>query len=168
MIFWHNVGFIRFERCYILKSIGRNHKACYNLPGHSAAGKGPREPLTKKRKVRSEIFWYDSFSVAGRVFEASKDVPFFYLEDVYTTGLVANKKLGYKPLRIEGFYHMKAFDKCVYQQSVMASHGYSLSQLKNMWQQAQKATCSGGIPWSIANEHFSLSNVLLLANGKAQ
>ena len=74
-----------------------------------------------------------SMRVAEKVFKASKNVPFFYLEDVYTTGLVANKKLGYQPISIPGFHSSGEFKRCYYKKSVIADHSFKPKQVRSMW-----------------------------------
>ncbi|OWF40049.1 beta-1,3-galactosyltransferase 1-like [Mizuhopecten yessoensis] len=74
-----------------------------------------------------------SMNVATKVFEVSKHVPFFHLEDVYVA--ICIKKLGYKLLSIPNFNAGRfAADPCIYQgNSMMTSHQVPPDMMKKMW-----------------------------------
>ena len=76
--------------------------------------------------------------VFTRIYDASKDVPFFHLEDVYTTGLVANKKLGFKPVSIPGMFNYRPpFKSCFYANSLIASHAYNVQTMRDTWRKVK-------------------------------
>ena len=65
-------------------------------------------------------------------------MPFFHLEDVYTTGLVANKHLGLKPVSIPGMFNYKPpFKGCFYYNTLIASHAYNAVAIKETWKKVQ-------------------------------
>ncbi|OWF40050.1 beta-1,3-galactosyltransferase 1-like [Mizuhopecten yessoensis] len=74
-----------------------------------------------------------SMNVATKVFEMSKHVPFFHLEDVYVSLCI--KKLGYSLLAIPGFNGGRfAADPCIYHGStMMTSHEVPPDMMKKLW-----------------------------------
>ena len=79
-----------------------------------------------------------STDVAASIFAASKDVPFFHLEDVYTTGLVASKRLGLKLLSIPGMFNYKPpFKGCFYYSTLIASHAYNAQGIRDAWKKVR-------------------------------
>lgn len=72
-----------------------------------------------------------SMSVTQRVFEISKHLPFFHLEDIFV-GLCINK-LGFTFTRIGGFNANFIPISCSYKQSVITSHGVSPKQMRQAW-----------------------------------
>ncbi|XP_033759299.1 beta-1,3-galactosyltransferase 1-like [Pecten maximus] len=74
-----------------------------------------------------------SMNVATKVFEVSKKVPFFHLEDVYVALCI--KKLGYNLLPIANFNAGRfPADPCIYQGiAMMTSHQVPPDMMKKMW-----------------------------------
>ncbi|XP_033758614.1 beta-1,3-galactosyltransferase 1-like [Pecten maximus] len=74
-----------------------------------------------------------SMNVATKVFEVSKKVPFFHLEDVYVALCI--KKLGYSLLAIPGFNAGRfRADPCIYHgKTMMTSHQVPPDMMKKMW-----------------------------------
>lgn len=72
-----------------------------------------------------------SMFVTRRVFEISKHLPFFHLEDIFV-GLCINK-LGYTFTRIGGFSTNFIPISCSYKQSIITSHGVSPKQMRQAW-----------------------------------
>lgn len=72
-----------------------------------------------------------SMSVTQRVFEISKHLPFFHLEDIFV-GLCINK-LGFTFTRIGGFSANFIPISCSYKQSLITSHGVSPKQMRQAW-----------------------------------
>lgn len=62
-------------------------------------------------------------TVMQKVLTISKDVPFFYLEDVYVSLCI--RRHGYTLVSLEGFNVVRVpLDSCVYKQ-IVTSHGLS-------------------------------------------
>lgn len=74
-----------------------------------------------------------SMNVATKVFEVSRQVPFFHLEDVYVALCI--KKLGYSLLAIPGFNAGRfRADPCIYHgNTMMTSHQVPPSMMNQMW-----------------------------------
>lgn len=72
-----------------------------------------------------------SMSVTQRVFDISKHVPFFHLEDIFV-GLCI-KKIGFAFTRIGGFNANFIPISCSYKQSVITSHGVNPKQMRQAW-----------------------------------
>ncbi|XP_061185755.1 beta-1,3-galactosyltransferase 1-like [Saccostrea echinata] len=73
-----------------------------------------------------------SMNVASKIYEASKHVPFFHLEDVYVALCI--KKLGYKLKRIAGFNSGRIPPGCAYKtKNVVTSHNLGLPLIRKMW-----------------------------------
>ncbi|XP_033755455.1 beta-1,3-galactosyltransferase 1-like [Pecten maximus] len=74
-----------------------------------------------------------SMAVIQKVFAVSKDVPFFYLEDVYVSLCI--KRLGYSLINLEGFNAAHVpLDVCVYKGSKMVtSHGVTPEDMVSMF-----------------------------------
>ena len=88
-----------------------------------------------------------SMDVAKQIFEASKDVPFFHLEDVYTTGLVANKYLGLKPISIPGMFNYRPpFKGCFYSSTLISSHRFNAQEIRDTWKKVRNLAgkCKAG------------------------
>ena len=84
-----------------------------------------------------------SRDVVRKVLEASGDVPFFHLEDVYVA--LCLQRQGVRPVRLSGFNNVHvAFDACQYRLSVLTSHEVPVEQLRVYWRQAQR--CPGELP----------------------
>ncbi|KAL3864848.1 hypothetical protein ACJMK2_006498 [Sinanodonta woodiana] len=74
-----------------------------------------------------------SINVARAVFEISKHVPFFHLEDVYVA--ICISKLGYNLHPIAGFNSVRPpLDPCVYKgDNLITSHEVSSEMLTSLW-----------------------------------
>ncbi|XP_050416229.2 beta-1,3-galactosyltransferase 5 [Patella vulgata] len=75
-----------------------------------------------------------SVNVAQKVFEISKDVPFYHLEDVYVA--LCARKLGFKLIRLRGFViPRKRNNTCVLKSDkVITSHRVPPKSLKAIWE----------------------------------
>ena len=75
-----------------------------------------------------------SMNVATKVYEVSKSVPFFHLEDVYVALCI--KKLGYRLKPLPGFNSGRTPPGCAYKtNNVVTSHYMGLDLIKKMWNQ---------------------------------
>ncbi|KAL3885859.1 hypothetical protein ACJMK2_025891 [Sinanodonta woodiana] len=74
-----------------------------------------------------------SINVARKVFDISKNVPFFHLEDVYVA--ICIRKLGYRLHPIAGFnIGRPPFDPCIYKgDNLITSHEVSSGMLISFW-----------------------------------
>lgn len=74
-----------------------------------------------------------SISVIKNIYEISKNVPFFHLEDIYVS--LCLKHLGYQLLPLHGFHnHRVRIDYCKYKSAfVVTSHEVSPSLLRTIW-----------------------------------
>ncbi|XP_033758940.1 beta-1,3-galactosyltransferase 5-like [Pecten maximus] len=74
-----------------------------------------------------------SIKVVQKVFNISKDVPFFHLEDIYVS--LCLKKLGYTLLPLYGFHnHRVRINYCNYKSAfVVTSHEVSPDLLRSIW-----------------------------------
>ncbi|KAK3587720.1 hypothetical protein CHS0354_042511 [Potamilus streckersoni] len=74
-----------------------------------------------------------SNNVAKKLFEISKNVPFFHLEDVYVA--ICIKKLDYKLYSLPGFNSdSPSFDACLYKgDNLITSHGVPPEMLISYW-----------------------------------
>lgn len=73
-----------------------------------------------------------SMNVATKIYETSKNVPFFHLEDVYVALCI--KKLGYKLKPIAGFNSGRTPPGCAYKtKNVVTSHYMGLPLIRKMW-----------------------------------
>ncbi|KAL3885858.1 hypothetical protein ACJMK2_025890 [Sinanodonta woodiana] len=79
-----------------------------------------------------------SINVARKVFDISKNVPFFHLEDVYVA--ICIRKLGYRLYPIHGFNaYRPTFDPCLYKgDSLITSHEVPAKMLISYWNTACK------------------------------
>ena len=74
-------------------------------------------------------------------------MPFFHLEDVYTTGLVANKYLGLKPISIPGMFNYRPpFKGCFYSSTLISSHRYNAQEIRDTWKKVRNLAgkCKAG------------------------
>ena len=79
-----------------------------------------------------------STSAAEAIFDASKDVPFFHLEDVYTTGLVGSGHLGIPPVSVPGMYNFrKPWNECFFKTKLIASHRHAPTEVRNLWRKVE-------------------------------
>jgi hypothetical protein len=77
-----------------------------------------------------------SRDVVAKVLEASRNIPFFYLEDVYVA--LCLQKQGISPVRIAGFSNVyTTFIPCQYRNHVITSHEVPYSVLPYYWAEAQ-------------------------------
>ncbi|KAL3209365.1 hypothetical protein MRX96_038233 [Rhipicephalus microplus] len=79
----------------------------------------------------------------------SSGVPYLYLEDVFLTGIVA-EKVGVRRVHDEGFLnYRKLFTPCT-RPRILTSHGYTPLYLKHTWRAlfagAERRTCDDGTP----------------------
>ena len=114
---------------------------------------GPSPPHRERNSK-----WYVSFQQYGRssfppmcsgtgyvmsgdvvpdILVQSKNIPFFYLEDVYVALCLKNIKV--KPVLLQGFYHtLVDFVPCNYRNKVITSHELNDRDLRNIWTGAQQ------------------------------
>ncbi|KAH3839467.1 beta-1,3-galactosyltransferase 5-like [Dreissena polymorpha] len=79
-----------------------------------------------------------SSDVVGQIVNVSRNIPFFYLEDVYIAFCV--NKVGVSPVSLTGFsYKFVPFVPCVYRNSVITSHHLTPGVLKYFWTKSR--TC---------------------------
>jgi hypothetical protein len=98
-----------------------------------------------------------SMTAARQIYAASKDVPFFYLEDVYTTGLVANNRLGIKLVSIPGFFNYKpTFKECFYKNELISSHGFNGHTLRDTWSKLQRVVAARCPPPTVGKKGPSI------------
>jgi len=84
-----------------------------------------------------------SMKAAKRIFAASKDVPFFHLEDVYTTGLVAAQKLAFPIISVFGMFNYRyQWDLCFFKMRLIASHQHTPDNIRNIWKQVAEVRCN--------------------------
>lgn len=81
----------------------------------------------------------------------SAGVPYLYLEDVFLTGIVA-EKMGVRRVHDDGFLnYRKLFTPCT-RPRILTSHGYTPLYLKHTWRAlfagAERRTCDDGAPVS--------------------
>lgn len=80
-----------------------------------------------------------SIDVVGKIVNVSRNIPFFYLEDVYI-GFCVNK-IGVLPVSLAGFsYKFVPFVPCVYRNTVITSHHLTPEVLKYFWTKSR--TCA--------------------------
>ncbi|KAL3885846.1 hypothetical protein ACJMK2_025878 [Sinanodonta woodiana] len=74
-----------------------------------------------------------SNNVVNKIFEISKNVPFFHLEDVYVAMCI--RKLGYRLHKIAGFNNIRPpFDPCLYKgDNLITSHEVPPEMLISYW-----------------------------------
>lgn len=73
-----------------------------------------------------------SMNVASKIYEVSRHVPFFHLEDVYVALCI--KRLGYKLKPIAGFNSGRTPPGCAYKtNNVVTSHYLGLDLIRKMW-----------------------------------
>jgi beta-1,3-galactosyltransferase 1 len=94
----------------------------------------PREmyPLSQYPGYCSGTGYVTSMNVVKKVYDVSKHVPFFYLEDVYV-GICVHK-LGLKAMSLPGFHTMRVPIGCNYKNSiVVTSHQLDPNLLRQAW-----------------------------------
>ena len=106
----------------------------------------PHRELTSKwfvsyREYRKQTFppmcsgtgYVMSHDVITGIIEVSKNIPFFYLEDVYIALCMTVLKI--VPVLLDGFNHMLAqpVDNCHYYNQVVTSHYMNMTSRFNMW-----------------------------------
>lgn len=80
-----------------------------------------------------------SQDVIEKIIQASSNIPFFHLEDVYVA--MCLQKFNIRPIRIKGFNNMYVrFNACDYRNSVMTSHEIPYGMLREYWEKSQ--SCS--------------------------
>lgn len=73
-----------------------------------------------------------SGDVVGPLYRAALDTPFFFMEDIFVTGMVA-QKLGLKPVNSNGFkFYKRKNDPCQFRRLVTA-HSMTPEELRSMW-----------------------------------
>ncbi|XP_061165187.1 beta-1,3-galactosyltransferase 1-like [Saccostrea echinata] len=89
-------------------------------------------PHAKYHGYCSGTGYVTSMAVAKKVFDISKHIPFFHLEDIYV-GLCLNK-LGFSFTRIPGFNPHFIPISCAYKgPGIITSHQVSPQQLRHVW-----------------------------------
>ncbi|XP_037573188.1 beta-1,3-galactosyltransferase 1 isoform X3 [Dermacentor silvarum] len=80
-----------------------------------------------------------SGDVVGPLFRAALDTPFFFMEDIFITGMVA-QKLGLKPNNSNGFkFYKRKNDPCQFRRLVTA-HLMTPGELRAMWTKVHDTT----------------------------
>ncbi|MCL4151711.1 UNVERIFIED_CONTAM: hypothetical protein GTU68_048778 [Idotea baltica] len=73
-----------------------------------------------------------SGNMAKKLLEAAIQTPYFHLEDVYLTGICA-QKLGLKAINCKGFSYLKrALNPCIYK-DIISAHEVSIKEMKKIW-----------------------------------
>ncbi|OWF50699.1 beta-1,3-galactosyltransferase 1-like [Mizuhopecten yessoensis] len=90
-------------------------------------------PRSKYPGYCSGTGYVTTMAVMQKVYEVSKHVPFFYLEDVYVSLCV--ERLGYTLTNLQGFSSVRwPLDSCVYKGTEMiTSHGLSAQDMLTMF-----------------------------------
>lgn len=73
-----------------------------------------------------------SMNVVSKVFEISKNIPFFHLEDVYVSLCV--RKLGYRLHPLKGFLDRPQLDPCLYKNNnLVTAHQVPITWMQQIW-----------------------------------
>jgi len=98
-------------------------------------------------------FYALSFSNLFKIVHNIENVPYFDIEDVYLTGLVAEKaniRRVHLPSVVNVRNYLSSdityFSPCLFKNHVVASHGYSPAQLRRVWRRIKDSSCPQ--PWT--------------------
>jgi hypothetical protein len=85
-------------------------------------------------KFCSGTGYVTKMNVVKKIYEISREIPFFHLEDIYIALCI--QKLNYTAITYRGFHNLlQVVDPCVYRGgSLITSHGLTPSKLLEIWQ----------------------------------
>jgi len=93
-------------------------------------------------------FYAMSFSNLNQIVTNLENVPYFDIEDVFLTGLVAHKAQLHREhlpsvvnIKKDFNQDIVLFSPCLFKNHVVASHGNSPCHLRRVWQQVREASC---------------------------